>query len=85
LWLLSSTYYQVEAEVLEIHSGPFHWSVALSDIQSVRPSRSLLSAPAPALSLDRLELRCASGRQLLVSPRDRMGFLDAIGQAISKD
>lgn len=76
IWLLVSTYYVVEADALEIRSGPFRWSIRLDEIKSVRPSRSLLSSPA--LSLDRLEIVYGAGNQLLVSPDDQKAFLRAI-------
>ena len=80
LWLLFSTTYVVEGERLVIRSGPFQWCVVLADIKAVRSTRSPMAAPA--LSLDRLELQYGNGRRILVSPRDRKGFLRAIGQAL---
>ena len=77
VWLLFTTYYVVNSDTLKIRSGPFSWSVQISDIKSIEASRSLLSSPA--LSLDRLEVHYGRGLSVLVSPRDREGFLRAIG------
>lgn len=43
---------------------------------SVRPTRSILSAPAT--SLDRLEVKFKKGQPLVVSPRDKQGFVAAL-------
>lgn len=80
LWLLASTYYRVNAGTLEVRSGPFRWSIPLNEITEVRKSRSALSSPA--LSLDRMEVKYGRGRSILLSPRDRGGFLKAIGQTL---
>ena len=78
IWLLFSTYYLVEGGTLSIRSGPMKVSIPLSDIQSVAPSRSMLSAPA--LSLKRLEIVYGRGQKILVSPKDVERFKSAIGQ-----
>ena len=78
VWLLLSTYYLVDAGNLMIRSGPFRWSISISEIKSVEPSRSLLSSPA--LSLNRLEIQYGRGKTVLVSPKDVEGFRNAIGR-----
>ncbi len=78
IWLLLSTYYLVEGGTLRIRSGPMNVSISLGDIQSVTPSRSMLSAPA--LSLKRLKIVYGRGKTILVSPKDVEGFKSAIGQ-----
>lgn len=80
LWLLASTYYRVSAGSLDVRSGPFRWTIPLNEITEVRKSRSALSSPA--LSLDRMEVKYGRGRSILLSPRDRGGFLKAIGQTL---
>lgn len=80
LWLLASTYYRVSAGSLEVRSGPFRWTIPLNEITEVRKSRSALSSPA--LSLDRMEVKYGGSRSILLSPRDRGGFLKAIGQTL---
>jgi len=76
LWTFRSTLYQVTDRELIVRSGPFRWTIPISDVESVRPSRSPLSSPA--LSLDRLEIRYAGDRRLMISPKDREGFLIAL-------
>jgi hypothetical protein len=72
-WIYLGTRYELRSRDLEVRSGPFRWVVPYDSLVEVRPSRSVLSAPA--LSLSRLELRLGEGRAILVSPADRMGFL----------
>jgi len=78
VWLLLSTYYLVEDDVLEIRSGPLKWSIALDEIESVIPGRSMMSSPA--LSLSQLEIRYGQGKTIFVSPNDVTGFQNSIGQ-----
>ena len=79
VWLLVTTAYYVEGERLRVRAGPFTWNIPIAEIESVRPSRALWSSPA--LSFDRLRIDYGSGRWILVSPEDKQGFLDAIGQS----
>jgi hypothetical protein len=71
-----STRYEVTAREVIARSGPFRWRIGIDDIESIRPSQSLISSPA--LSVHRLEIRYAGGRTLLISPADREGFLAAV-------
>ena len=77
LWLFASTDYRVSDGECLVRSGPFRWRIPLDDIEAVRATRNPLSSPA--LSLDRLEIRYAGGRKIMISPLDRAGFLAAIG------
>ena len=79
IWLLVSTRYIVRPTELVVRSGPFVWRVPRERIVSISPSRSPLSAPA--LSLNRLEISYNEGETLLVSPKDREGFVSALGFA----
>lgn len=79
LWLLLSTNYQVSGSFLIIKSGPFSWRIRLAEVESVKPSRSALSSPA--LSLNHIEIRYSGGKRILVSPANKEGFLEAIGQS----
>lgn len=76
LWLLAATGYRVEQDALAIRSGPFRWRIPLQDIRAVEPARSWLSSPA--LSLDRLRIRHGRAGQVLVSPKDRQAFVQAL-------
>lgn len=77
VWLMLSTVYRVDGGTLTIRSGPFRWRIPLADIETVRPTRSLLSSPA--LSMRRLEIRHGGGRSILVSPAEPKRFLRALG------
>lgn len=73
---LRSTRYEVTGREVIVRSPPFRWRIEIESIESIRPSRSLVSSPA--LSLDRLEIRYSGDRRMLISPRDREGFLEAV-------
>ena len=68
--------YEVTDREVIVRSPPFRWRIEIESIESIRPSRS--PASSPALSLARLEIRYNGGRRMLVSPRDREGFLEAV-------
>ncbi|CAN7412975.1 MAG: PH domain-containing protein [Acidovorax sp.] len=76
IWLLLDTNYTVTGEELRIRSGPFRWSIALSEVRAVSPSRSWLSSPA--LSLDRIRVQYGVARSVLVSPREKQRFVDCL-------
>lgn len=79
LWVLARTYYVITDVALEAHSGPFHWSIPLSAIRSLRASRNPLSSPA--LSTDRIAVEHAGGL-LLISPRQKAAFVHAMTVAV---
>ncbi len=74
-WLYVSTEYTVTDEGLRVRSGPLFYRVDARKIERVRPTRTILSAPA--LSLDRLEVSGAFG-SVVVSPADKHGFIRAL-------
>ena len=74
--VLKNTYYVVTEGVLRIVSGPFRWSIPITDIVDIKPTRNPLSSPA--LSLDRLKVTYGKRRYVLVSPADKDGFVRAI-------
>lgn len=76
--LFRSTYYRIEGGVLLIRCGLFRWHVPIRSITTVTPTRS--PASSPALSLDRLRIEY-EGRAVLVSPRDKDGFIRALRAA----
>ena len=79
LWLVLDTNYTLTADELRIRSGPFRWRIALAEVREVSPSRSWMSSPA--LSLDRLCIRYGDGRSILVSPREKQRFIDALRES----
>jgi len=81
-WLIASTRYTLAENALVVRSGPMSWTVAYSDIRSVRESSSLMSAPA--LSLDRLAIEHGAGPELLISPNDKAAFVAALRERCPK-
>ncbi len=73
LLLLIPVRYQLGPEALSIRSGVLRWHIPYAQMRSIRPTRSLLSAPA--LSRDRLEILFGPAGRALISPRDRPAFL----------
>ena len=78
LWLFYTTQYLVEDEVLKIQSGPFKWTIPITSISQVVETSNPHSSSA--LSLRRLEITYGESKTIMVSPKDREGFLEAIGQ-----
>lgn len=76
VWIVLSTYYEIAADLLIAHSGPFSWRIPLEEISRVRESRSARSGPA--LSMDRLEITWGGGKILLISPKEKASFLAAL-------
>lgn len=79
LWLLFSTRYVVTADKLLVNAAWINLEIARADIRSITPARQGRSRSSPALSLDRLEIRYGNGETVLVSPKDKQGFLVALG------
>ena len=72
-WTLLATHYTIDEYNLTVRSGPFRWVIALSQIESVTPTRDARSGPA--LSLDRLRICYGGGRQMLISPQEKEAFI----------
>ncbi|MCC7123936.1 MAG: PH domain-containing protein [Acidobacteria bacterium] len=77
-WVLLTTDYTLSSNELLVRSGPTRRRVPTALVRRVRPTRSLLSAPA--LSFDRIEISGDFGA-VMISPRDRAGFLVALRAA----
>ena len=73
LWVLTSTYYRFEDDVLIVRSGPFRWRVPVAKIKAVQATSNPLSSPA--LSLDRLRIEYGNGRSIMISPAEKEEFL----------
>jgi hypothetical protein len=82
LWSFRSTYYVVEGTTLIVKSAFMTWRIDIHHIDEVTPTRNPMASPA--LSLDRLELRYREqgrSRTILVSPREKRRFLEALRAA----
>lgn len=75
-WTMATTDYRFRDGSLHIRSGPFNWTIPVSGIRRIEPSRSLVSGPA--LSLDRLLIHYGKHDWILISPKDREGFLSEL-------
>jgi hypothetical protein len=73
LWTALGMSYTLDARSLHIRCGPFRWSIALKEIQSVTPTRDARSGPA--LSLYRLRIEYGTRHRIMISPRDQESFL----------
>ena len=78
IWIFFNTYYELRRDILFIRCGPFWRSVTISDIQSAEPTRNPLASMA--LSLDRIAIKVASGRGVMISPRDKARFLQDLAK-----
>ena len=79
LWSFGSTYYVIDGATLVAKSSFLTWRIDIGSIVEITPTRS--TASAPAMSLDRLAICYRKGgslRTILVSPRDKGGFLHAL-------
>lgn len=79
-WLLRRTYYEVQPQthLLRVVSGPLTWQIPIASITRIQPSHNVLSSPA--LSLDRLKISYNRYDEILLSPRDKAGFVAALRQ-----
>lgn len=73
LWIWFGTNYKVMEEQLYIVSGPFRTIVHIAKIRKIKPTKSLLSAPA--LSVDRLEIHYNKYDIIIVSPKEKNAFI----------
>jgi len=74
--IMRTTYYAIEGETLLIRSGFVRWRVAIREIRSIEPTRSLMSSPA--LSLDRLRIAYGGWKAVMVSPEHKERFIEAL-------
>lgn len=71
--------YTLTADTLLVKNGFSTQSILLKDITHITPTSSTLSAPA--LSLDRIEIRYEGGN-IVISPKDKNRFYHAIQERV---
>jgi len=76
-WVYLATRYKVSSTTINIHGGLFKVKVPLDSIKSMKNSRNPIASPA--FSLDRLEITYDTNKKILISPKDKIGFLSDIG------
>ena len=78
--LFTTTFYQIEGERLRIKSGfLYNKTIDIHAIRQIIATNSPLSAPA--LSLDRLEIKYNAFDSVLVSPREKLKFAGDLQRA----
>lgn len=77
VWLYTSTQYIVSGDELEIISGPFSWNIPIQSIKSIQETQSAVTSPA--LSFDRLEIAYDDDKFIIISPVDKMKFIQKLG------
>ena len=73
---LLSTRYVIQDQQLVVRSGLFKWRIPINEISGITPTSDPIASPA--LSLDRLRITYGQAKSLLISPRDKDGFLAQI-------
>lgn len=84
-WPILNTRYIVTEQHLVIRSMLFKWQINRSDITKISESHNLISSPA--LSLDRLRIDYQKNgviSHILISPKDKDVFYQALGQGRDK-
>lgn len=72
--LFMNTYYVIEGQKLHIKCGLFFSeAIEITSIKKITPTRLMMSAPA--VSLDRLEILYNKFDSVLISPKDKEGFV----------
>lgn len=75
--LLLRTDYTIDGDHLRIRCGIFRYApIEISSITRITETRNPLSSPA--LSLDRLDIRYGNRRQVMISPKEKAAFIEAI-------
>ncbi|MCY1530906.1 Bacterial PH domain protein [compost metagenome] len=77
--LFFTTYYSIEDKYLKVKSGfLINCKIEISRIRKITETRSIISAPA--LSLDRIELFYNKFDSIILSPKDKDGFIAHLQQ-----
>lgn len=76
IWLWLATSYTIEDGILIIKYGPFSKRIKVKSIQALQKSKSLHSAPA--LSIDRIEIRYNQYDFVYISPQREIEFVETL-------
>ena len=71
-----ATRYTIDGNLLVVRSGPLRWPIPISEISAITPTHDPIASPA--LSLNRLRIDYGRNKSILISPRDRNGFIRQI-------
>ncbi len=73
--LFQNTYYTIKGNVLIVKSGfIINRSIDIHSITKISKTNNLISAPA--VSLDRLLVNFGKANCVIISPKDKLGFID---------
>ncbi len=77
LFLMYDTTYKIDQNRLIIRfSILYRTSISIQEIKRIKQTNNPLSSPAA--SLDRLDIRYGKSGSVLISPKDKQAFIDAI-------
>lgn len=76
LWIWFKTGYTIKNNFLQIQYGPFKKVIKIDEIQSIRETRNLFTAPS--LSLNRIEVNYEKYNTVLISPKNIDGFINEL-------
>ena len=72
-----TTYYQIEDQVVRIKSGfLLNKTIAIGSIRKITATKNPPSSPAT--SLDRLEIMYNKSDSIIISPKDKTGFINEL-------
>lgn len=73
LYLFLKTSYAINNETLIIKCGfLINLKIDITQIKEIRKTKSIMSAPAP--SFDRIEIKYGKYDEVIISPKDQVGF-----------
>lgn len=73
IWIWMRTGYTIKDHLLFIQSGPYKKSINISEIQSIRETKNIFSAPA--LAIDRIEITYGKYEVTTISPKNKAEFI----------
>jgi hypothetical protein len=80
IYMFSTTFYAIENKKLFIKCGLFfNLSIEIGNIKKISDSYNIISSPA--LSFDRLEILYNKYDTILISPKDKRRFIEALTEA----
>lgn len=76
IYMAANTSYWIEDGLLHIRCGLWKRKIDVARIRKIETSRNLISSPA--MSLDRLEIYYDKMDSVVISPKDKIGFVKAL-------
>ena len=73
LHMVFTTYYTIDGDILKVNCGFTKQTVDIKTIRKISDDMNWISSPA--LSLDRLELFFSKYDSVVLSPKDKIGFI----------